>query len=67
MSIESPHEIFVRTTNEDGKKTLTRHRVWDSGLFMAARKAEVDKEIGKGKKKCAVAQITEDQYKEGRK
>jgi hypothetical protein len=64
MSIESPIDIFIRTTRE-GKQTKSRHRVWDVAAFMAAREADAAKERGKEKgadKTAKVEQISEYQY-----
>jgi hypothetical protein len=57
-------DIHVRATDEKGSVTYSRHRVWDVGLFMAAREREAATlNEKKGSTKAGVAQITDDQYR----
>ena len=38
MSLQLPgRDIWVKTTDKDGKSSTSHHRVWDVGLFLAAR------------------------------
>jgi hypothetical protein len=56
-------DIFLRATDEKGSVTYSHHRVWDVGLFMAAREREAaDLNAKKGSTKAGVAQITHDKY-----
>lgn len=40
-------DIWIKTTDKHGKSSVSYHRVWDIGLFMAARQKEAAKEGGK--------------------
>lgn len=40
-------DVWIKTTPKDGKSSVSHHRVWDIGRFMAAREAEAAKDGGK--------------------
>lgn len=40
-------DIYVKYTDKDGKSFTQYHRVWDIGIFMAARESEAKKNGGK--------------------
>lgn len=43
-------DIYVKYTAKDGQSYTQYHRVWDIGLFMAAREADAKKAGGKWSK-----------------
>lgn len=48
MTLELPgRDIWLKTTDKDGRSSTSHHRLWDVGLFMAARQKEAAKEGGK--------------------
>jgi hypothetical protein len=51
-------EIYLRSTDKDGRLSITEHQVWDVNLFMEARQAEATKAGGK----AAAERITREQY-----
>ncbi len=57
-------DMYIRSTDEKGAVTHSRHRVWDAGLFMAAREREAEKlNAEKKSTKAGVEQVTDDQYR----
>lgn len=40
-------DIWVKTTTKEGKSSVSYHRVWDVGLFLAARERDAAKDGGK--------------------
>jgi hypothetical protein len=40
-------DVWIKTTTKQGGSSVSHHRVWDIGLFMAAREREALKEGGK--------------------
>ena len=40
-------DIWIKTTDKFGKSSTSYHRVWDIGLFMAAREKDAAKDGGK--------------------
>lgn len=40
-------DVWIKTTPKDGTPVTSYHRVWDIGLFMAAREKDAAKEGGK--------------------
>lgn len=61
-------DLYLKTTDTDGRTTYTEHRVWDPGRFLLAREADAAKlnakaaAKGEPAKACA-EQITRDQFK----
>lgn len=48
MALELPiSDTWIKTTTKEGKSSTSHHRVWDIGLFMAAREREAAKDGGK--------------------
>lgn len=45
MSLQLPgRDIWVKTTDKGGKSSTSHHRMWDVGLFLAAREKDAAKE-----------------------
>lgn len=61
-------DVYVRHTDINGHSSVDSHRVWDIGLFMAARERDCAKANTENKGgKARVEQITKPQYLSERK
>ena len=51
MTLELPgRDIWLKTTDKDGKSSISHHRLWDVDLFMTARQKEAVKEGARSSK-----------------
>jgi hypothetical protein len=40
-------DLYMRRTTADGKRVVTQHRVWDADRFVAAQRAEAQRQAEK--------------------
>lgn len=61
-------DLFIKTTQPDGKSTVSHHRVWDADRFLAAQQSEaISRAHKENTAPDVVVSATADDYRRSRR